>query len=65
VLTTNTQFELHLKKRIDEEIVRINDVLMTGVPDFANYRYHVGMVFALRRCAKEFCDDANTELNKR
>ncbi len=67
MLTTNTQFEHELKKRIGDEIERLASILIvgTGVTDYSQYRYIAGQIAALQRASTEFCDDANTELNKR
>jgi hypothetical protein len=67
MLTTNTQFEHELKKRIGEEIERLasNLVIGTSIQDYAQYQHVVGQVAAYQRVATEFCDDANTELDKR
>jgi uncharacterized protein (UPF0276 family) len=66
VLTGNTQFESELKKRIAEEIERLQDILETGmsIKDYADYKHHVGQIQALRRVVESYCDDVTTKINE-
>jgi hypothetical protein len=66
VLTGNTQFESELKKTIAEEIERLHGVLDAGlaVKDFAEYRYNIGQIHALRRVAESYCDEVTSKINK-
>jgi hypothetical protein len=65
--TVSTKFESELKKRIDEELIRISEILSAGqaVKDYADYRYHVGMFHALNRVSYTFFDEVNTAINQR
>jgi len=65
--TISTQFELELKKRIDQELIRIAEVLTLGhaIKDYAEYRRYVGEFQALKRVAETFCDEVNTTINER
>lgn len=65
--TLNTVFEKELVKLMDEEILRLHDVLGAGqaVKDMADYRYHVGQIEALKRVKFQYCDEVNTTLSKR
>jgi hypothetical protein len=67
VITGNTQFEYELRKLIDVEIDRIKDILAMGkaIPDFAEYRYHVGQLDALGRVADSYCEETNSIISKR
>ena len=67
MLTTNTQFEAELKKRISEEVERLRDIIEDGtsVESFDQYKNIVGQLRALRRTVNEFFDDANTAISKR
>jgi hypothetical protein len=66
VLTGNTQFESELKKTIADEVERLRSVMDAGlaVKDFADYRYHVGQIHALRRVADSYCDEVTSKINK-
>jgi hypothetical protein len=67
VQTVSSQFEAELKKTLADEIERIRTVLEAGmaVKDFADYRYHVGQVHAIRRVIDAYCDEVSTKLSKR
>jgi hypothetical protein len=67
VHTGNTQFEVELKKLIDDEIERIKDILGVGmsVKDYAEYRFHVGQIEALNKVSSSYCDEVTTIINKR
>lgn len=56
-----------LKKRLYEEADLLKDVLAEGraVQDFAEYKHIVGQIRALRRTADEYCDQVESDLNKR
>lgn len=58
-------FEIELRKLIEREIESVLEVLSLGnVADFAAYKHEVGKIQGLR-LALEYCEDANTNLNKR
>lgn len=67
MLTVSTQFEFELKKRIEQEQLRIAEILSAGqaVKDYADYRYHVGMFHALSRVSDTFFDEVNTTITQR
>jgi hypothetical protein len=67
MLTANTAFETELKKRIDEEIERIRDILTEGtaIKDYSDYRFFTGQIMALRRCADQYCDETAVTISKR
>ena len=59
------QFEIELRKLVEKDIESILEVLSLGnVADFAAYSREVGKIQGLR-LALEYCEDANTNLNKR
>jgi hypothetical protein len=66
-MISNNQFETELKKRIAEEIERINGILAEGqaVKDYADYKHLVGQLFAFNRVINTYCDEVQTEINKR
>ena len=65
MLTLNTQFEGELHKIIDEEIVRLRELVGAGkLKDIADYRDFCGQIAGLER-AKTYCDEVNTLLAKR
>ena len=66
-MTVGTQFEVELKKRVQEEIERLCDDLEAGtaIKDYAQYQHYVGMLKAYRRAISEFCDDVNETISKR
>jgi hypothetical protein len=66
VLTTNTQFEQKLKKRIAEYQSHLGEILFSGkgIENYAQYQNYIGQIAALDRVCSEFCDDVNTEINK-
>lgn len=67
MLTINTQFESELKKRIAEELARLRAYLESPslITDFAQYRWYAGQIDSLKRVINDYCDEVNTELNKR
>lgn len=66
-MSLSTQFEHELKKRIDEELTRLLDILRTrtAVDSFDVYHYLVGQIDALERVTESYCDEVNTILDKR
>jgi hypothetical protein len=67
VTTLNTQFEHELKKRLDEERLRIAEILCAGqaVKDYAEYCQYVGQYRAVSLVADSICDEVNTTINTR
>ena len=67
MLTVNTQFEQELKKRIQEEVERVKDIIAAGmaVKDYADYRFHVGRITALRDVADSYCAEVTTKISQR
>jgi hypothetical protein len=67
VQTISTQFEGELKKIIEAEIVRVQDILGIGaaVADFAEYKFLTGQLFAYRRVLDSYADEVNTIISKR
>jgi len=65
VLTYNQHFEYQLRKLIEAEIERLEEILSLGlsVPDFHAYRHIVGQIAGLRR-SLEFCEEANSIANQ-
>jgi len=65
--TISTHFEAELKKLIEQEQLRIAEVLSGGqaVKDYADYRYYVGRFHALSQVADTFFGEVNTIINKR
>jgi hypothetical protein len=64
--TVSTQFELELKKRLREEIVRLSDVLIAGtaITDYPKYQNIVGQISALGRVTETYCDEVTTTINE-
>jgi hypothetical protein len=59
----NTQFEMELKKLIDEESARLTNILAAGkLADFSDYRYHVGQIRALERIADDYFPEVNKKI---
>jgi hypothetical protein len=67
VSTVSTQFEGELKKIIQAEIVRVQDILGVGeLPkDFADYKFLTGQLFAYRRVLDSYAEEVNTIISKR
>jgi hypothetical protein len=67
VLTGNSLFESELKKVIAQEIERLRGIFEAGlaIKDYAEYRYHVGQLHALRRVSESYCSEVQTLINKR
>lgn len=61
MLTYQTHYQSALKKLIEEEIHRVTEILTqphsVSVPDFSQYRYHIGCIEGLRK-ALTLCDEA-------
>jgi hypothetical protein len=58
MLTTSDVFERELRKRIEEQIEEVKNVLAFGyIPNFDDYKYYNGIVTALR-AVLEYCDEA-------
>jgi hypothetical protein len=68
-VSVNSSFEAELKSLISDEIERITEIIAVGsrvaVPDYAAYYKFVGELNALNRVLNDYCDEANTLLNKR
>ena len=66
MLNQNIQFEIELKKLINDEIERIKDNLSSGlsVVDYADYRHQVGKILGLRSVS-ELCEEVQSILAKR
>ncbi len=66
MLTYNNQFEIELKKLLDEETARLtaNLVLGMAVPDFAEYKYQTGKLAGLKYACDQF-EEVNVILAKR
>jgi len=63
--TISTQFEIELRKVIDEQLSEAMESLVTGVAsDFADYKFKVGRITALRQVLDYYCDEVNAKLNK-
>ena len=63
--TISTQFEIELRKVIDEQLSEVMESLVTGVAsDFADYKFKVGRITALRQVLDYYCDEVNAKLNK-
>lgn len=66
MLNYNNQFEIELKKLVEDEITRISDNVTGGVSvvDYADYKNQTGKIKGLRM-AIELCEEAQSILNKR
>lgn len=64
--TVSSRFEGELKKRIDQELIRLHEELGAGgaVKDFGDYRKYVGEIAAFTRVRDEFCDEINKTINE-
>ena len=62
----NNMFEFELRKLVEEEILRVTEVLTTpgAIVDLSDYRHQVGKIVALRGVL-DLCDEANSILSKR
>lgn len=59
------RFETELQKRIAEEIERVRDVVGAGTPkDYAEYRWNVGKLLALKQVSEQFIDQVNSIINE-
>ena len=55
MFTANNLFERELRTRIEEEISKIIEVMLSGnVTDYAQYRYYVGAAQALQTVLETF-----------
>ena len=62
----SNRFEGELKKRIDQELIRLHEELGMGgaVKDIADYRKYVGQIVAFTKVRDEFCDEINKAINE-
>ena len=63
MLTSNTQFEYELKKRIDAEIEFISASALSS-PDFPTLRFYAGIIHALRSVRDVYCPEINSDINQ-
>ncbi len=65
--TASTQFEHELKKRINDRLVEIAEILCDGqaVKDYPDYKRYVGEFQALKQVNESYCDEVNTTINER
>ena len=68
MLTYQAHFISQLKKLIQEDSEKSTEIIANpnsaAIPDYAQYRFHVGIVQGLRR-AHELCDEAEAVLDGR
>lgn len=68
MLTYQAHFISQLKKMIREEIQRSTEIIANpnsaAIPDYAQFRFHVGIVQGLRM-AEELCDEAEAVIDGR
>lgn len=63
--TLSNLFETELRKFIDDELMRLGDIMQAGnVEDFPDYKEKVGIIKGLKK-ALELCDDVAFELANR
>lgn len=67
MLTASNKFESELKRRLDQEMIRIAEILSAGqaVKDYPEYCKRVGEFQALKRVSEIYCDEVNTTINER
>jgi ADP-glucose pyrophosphorylase len=59
-------FEAELKARIEEEITRLRINLGDGcAADYPQYLRIVGQIDAYNTVVRDYCDEVQTEINKR
>jgi hypothetical protein len=59
-------FEAELKARIEEEITRLRMNLGDGcAADMPQYQKIVGQIEAYNTVVRDYCDEVQTEINKR
>lgn len=65
--TLSTQFEHELKKRLNERMVSIAEILCDGtaIREFQQYQRYVGEFQALKAVCETYCDEVNTTINQR
>ena len=65
MLSYSDFFEQELRKLIEEEIIRLLEVLSTGntVNDISDYRHYTGKIAALRNVF-DLCDEARSITNR-
>lgn len=64
--TASTQFEHELRKRVDERMVELAEIICAGTPkDYAEYRQYVGRFQELKHTAETVFGEVNTKLNIR
>lgn len=63
----NSQFELELKKRLNEEIEKIKDAMSSGISvnSHSDYMKLVGKCAAFREVQDVLCGEVSTDLNMR
>lgn len=66
-MSLGTQFEHELKKRINDRLVEIAEILCDGqaIKDYADYKKWVGEFQSLKRVADVYCDEVNKTINQR
>jgi hypothetical protein len=64
--TVSSRFEAELKKRIDNELIRLHEELGLGmsVKDYADYKKYTGQIAAMSKVRDEFCDEINKSINE-
>jgi hypothetical protein len=65
VATYQTYYKHELNKLLEAEIERMTDKVVgsyQSITDFSDYRYHIGVIYGLRK-AIELCDDAEAVIN--
>jgi hypothetical protein len=67
LLTGNSLFEAELKKRVGEEIASLTEMVVNPqvTKSYENYQFLAGQIFALKRVFDIYCDEVQTEINKR